>query len=281
VAEAEGPPSNVPTHISENGILIGRILFQQGQDAPIQVDTAWETVFNPSQAADHGNLAGLTDDDHTQYILHSLADTASDFLVASGNDAFVKKTLAETGAILEADIDHGNIQGLDTGADHSYIDQDVTTTSTPTFGGALIEAAARPEVKILTTGQAAGGRLTQVVGTQRLDITSNLDFNGTEWVVDTTTAGWSLLYLDNDVIQGYVAGAPAESTVTGTVLAAFSIKSSAIDAGISGSTVTAPFGIHHKSTNAPSTQSGRFWHDSASSALKFFSNNAWRTISSW
>ncbi|KKK78455.1 hypothetical protein LCGC14_2843400, partial [marine sediment metagenome] len=31
---------------------------------------------------------------------------------ASGSGAFVKKTLAETGAILEADLDHGNIQGL-------------------------------------------------------------------------------------------------------------------------------------------------------------------------
>ena len=82
---------------------------------------------------DHGNILGLTDDDHTQYILHSIADAANDFLVASGADTFVRKTLAETGAILEGDIDHGNLQGLDTGADHSYIDQDVTTTGTPTF----------------------------------------------------------------------------------------------------------------------------------------------------
>ncbi len=61
---------------------------------------------------DHDLLDGLGDDDHTQYILHSLADAANDFLVASGDDTFVKKTLAETGAILEADLDHGSIQGL-------------------------------------------------------------------------------------------------------------------------------------------------------------------------
>jgi len=72
-----------------------------------------ETTFADIEGAiDHGNLLGLTDDDHTQYILHSLADAANDFLVASGADTFVKKTLAETGAILEADLDHGNIQGL-------------------------------------------------------------------------------------------------------------------------------------------------------------------------
>jgi hypothetical protein len=49
---------------------------------------------------DHGGLAGLADDDHTQYIKHSLATAASDFLVASGVGAFIKKTLAEVKAIL-------------------------------------------------------------------------------------------------------------------------------------------------------------------------------------
>jgi len=50
---------------------------------------------------DHGaGLTGLTGDDHTQYILHSLADAANDFLVASAADTFVKKTLAQTLTIL-------------------------------------------------------------------------------------------------------------------------------------------------------------------------------------
>jgi len=31
-------------------------------------------------------------------------------------------------------VDHGELTGLGTGADHSYIDQDVTATGTPTFG---------------------------------------------------------------------------------------------------------------------------------------------------
>jgi hypothetical protein len=50
---------------------------------------------------DHGDLTGLADDDHTQYIKHSLATAANDFLVASGSGTFVKKTLAETKAVLE------------------------------------------------------------------------------------------------------------------------------------------------------------------------------------
>jgi len=65
-----------------------------------------------ASASDHGLLSGLADDDHVQYVLHSLATAESDFLVASGSGVYVKKTLAETGAILEADLDHGSIQGL-------------------------------------------------------------------------------------------------------------------------------------------------------------------------
>ena len=36
----------------------------------------------------------------------------NDFLIASSADTFVKKTLSETGAILEADINHDNLVGF-------------------------------------------------------------------------------------------------------------------------------------------------------------------------
>lgn len=58
------------------------------------------------------------------HIKHSLATAANDFLVASGVGVFVKKTLAETGAILEGDISHANIQGthnLTTDIDHDEL----------------------------------------------------------------------------------------------------------------------------------------------------------------
>lgn len=50
--------------------------------------------------SDHGALTGLSDDDHPQYIKHSLAATSNDFLVASGVGVFIKKTLAEVKSIL-------------------------------------------------------------------------------------------------------------------------------------------------------------------------------------
>jgi len=57
----------------------------------------------PGGQLDHGAAmvaASLSDDDHPQYIKHSLATAISDFLCASGVGVFVKKTLAEVKTIL-------------------------------------------------------------------------------------------------------------------------------------------------------------------------------------
>jgi hypothetical protein len=73
------------------------------------------------------------------HIKHTLADAANDFLVASGADVFVKKTLAETGAILEGDINHDNLQGF---AADEHIDwtiddaQDIHADNIPDGGDA-------------------------------------------------------------------------------------------------------------------------------------------------
>jgi len=70
-AEAEAPPTTLPKHISEQSILIGRAIVKQSITEPVQVQSAFDTTFAASQAADHGNLTGLGDDDHTQYLLTS------------------------------------------------------------------------------------------------------------------------------------------------------------------------------------------------------------------
>jgi hypothetical protein len=68
-AEAETPPSFISTHHSESAKLLGRILIKKNTDAAVLVQTVFTTQFTASLAADHGNLAGLADDDHTQYVL--------------------------------------------------------------------------------------------------------------------------------------------------------------------------------------------------------------------
>lgn len=68
-AEAESPPASIPNVLEEHALLIGRIVFQKSDTTAQSVQSNFTTVFNPSAAADHGNLAGLSDDDHTQYLL--------------------------------------------------------------------------------------------------------------------------------------------------------------------------------------------------------------------
>jgi hypothetical protein len=103
-AEAESVPTTIPLTLRENGILIGRITIQQGTAAPVGVSSAFDTQFTPVLATDHGNLAGLADDDHTQY---ALADgTRGDFLkldqttpqeIVNGMPIFTKGLVVKAG----------------------------------------------------------------------------------------------------------------------------------------------------------------------------------------
>lgn len=88
------------------------------------VQTAIQTPSTTTGDIGSTNVQGAIEELEAEKIPHSLADAANDFLVASGNDAFVKKTLAETGAILEGDIIHDNLQG---------VHQSVTSGAAPTF----------------------------------------------------------------------------------------------------------------------------------------------------
>jgi len=66
-AENASPPSSLPTCLEYGGILLGRLIFEGTADVAIEVQSAFDITFTAAQAADHGNLTGLNDDDHTQY----------------------------------------------------------------------------------------------------------------------------------------------------------------------------------------------------------------------
>ncbi len=68
-AEDAQPPSSVPEHINVAGILAGKIIIKKDDDLFTQLESAFTTTFQGSLATDHGGLAGLADDDHTQYLL--------------------------------------------------------------------------------------------------------------------------------------------------------------------------------------------------------------------
>lgn len=68
-AQADSPPSTVPKRIEEHAVLIGRVVFQKNAATAEEVESAFTTTFTGAQTTDHGSLAGLSDDDHTQYAL--------------------------------------------------------------------------------------------------------------------------------------------------------------------------------------------------------------------
>ena len=129
---------------------------------------------------DHGEIAGLGDDDHTQYILHSLAGAANDFLVASGANTFVKKTLAETGAILEGDINHDNLVGFAAGEHFTMLDEDNMATDSDTQAAtqqsikAYVDAIpAGSDEKVKVDAAAIAGYLGVAFGDGVLRVTQN------------------------------------------------------------------------------------------------------------
>jgi hypothetical protein len=118
------------------GYEVGDVVFVTGgsiydcRDASAGA-AVWEERGSGSGVTDHGALTGLADDDHPQYIKHSLATAVDDFLVASGAGVFVKKTLAQTVTILRTVLDavysatgHSH-SGLVTGGDsHDHVGGD-------------------------------------------------------------------------------------------------------------------------------------------------------------
>lgn len=66
-AEKEQPPTISYGHISEMAMLIGRVIVEQGETELIAVESTFGINFNPAVVTDHGDLAGLSDDDHSQY----------------------------------------------------------------------------------------------------------------------------------------------------------------------------------------------------------------------
>lgn len=98
------PPSSVPEHLNVEGILAGKIIIKKSDAAFSQIESAFQTTFQGSLATDHGSLAGLADDDHTQYLL------------ADGTRALAGSWDMGSQDITNIDVDSGTIDGVVIGA---------------------------------------------------------------------------------------------------------------------------------------------------------------------
>jgi len=66
-AELVTPPTNIPPVIQNMGLLIAKIIVKKSEATVTEITNPFTTVFSSTAAADHGNLVGLAEDDHTQY----------------------------------------------------------------------------------------------------------------------------------------------------------------------------------------------------------------------
>lgn len=70
-ADEEGvPASSIPDRLSSSGVLTARLTFQKSASTG-SISSAFANVFSGGAVSDHGNLSGLGDDDHPQYLLKS------------------------------------------------------------------------------------------------------------------------------------------------------------------------------------------------------------------
>jgi len=86
LAEAESMDVSTPSpFLIEFAVLIARIIVERDAVHFDSVAMPWNTSFSFAQAADHGNLGGLLDDDHTQYLLEDGTRPMSGNLNMGGN----------------------------------------------------------------------------------------------------------------------------------------------------------------------------------------------------
>ncbi len=68
-AEEEGSPQVLPDRLVNQGKLLGRFIFKKGEGTTREIDSVFTDMLSPAGVTAHGDLSGLGNDDHAQYIL--------------------------------------------------------------------------------------------------------------------------------------------------------------------------------------------------------------------
>lgn len=69
LAQAATVPASLPGLLAAYASLVGKVIVKKSDTNLYSVEQPAEAFFNSVGVTDHGDLAGLTDDDHTQYLL--------------------------------------------------------------------------------------------------------------------------------------------------------------------------------------------------------------------
>jgi hypothetical protein len=117
-AQAATVPASLPPYLVNWGVLIGRVICQNAAAAFYSVESVFTTKFTLSAVVDHSSLAGLANDDHTQYAPKAspvfTTQITTPVVLAPANTLVFKPTTDATTAIQLSDKDGNAILTVDT-----------------------------------------------------------------------------------------------------------------------------------------------------------------------
>lgn len=201
-AEEEAPPSAVPDRVSEHAMLIGRMIFQKSASTAT-VQSVFATVFAASGVVDHGNLDGLSDDDHTQYLL------VAGSRPLSGDWDNIGRRIRNTGTIEVSDTEPSTpatgLGWLDTSEDgEPAVLQVDTITSHETLTSAFTVVLCDATSGVITvTLPAAADNEGRRYFIKKIDSSANavtIDGNASETIDDSTTKVLSSQYDSAEIV---------------------------------------------------------------------------------
>jgi len=219
----EAVPATVPVRLEAHGVLIGRIVFQEGVNIAESVESVYTATFTGTGVTDHGNLAGLSDDDHSQYLFTdgtrqltgewnagSFKISTNEIISGSG----LTSTLGISGATVNAT---GSISGSRIGITDQYTFPTADGTARQlieTDGTGVLSFTNKISGSSLVATDLVSGQIVFPDENRVLSGSSNLFWNGSRLGVGTITPGFPLDIVGaTDQLQIRVADNETDATV--------------------------------------------------------------------
>lgn len=209
-ADAAQPPSPPPM-LTSIAVLAAKIIIEKSASSFTSVDSAYESDFIGSASSDHGNLAGLSDDDHTQYALLDGRATGQTIIggTASGDDLTLETTSDGTkgdyifSEMTSAGVLQNTSGGVVTGGNTVAIAQGGTGQTAQT---AAFDALAPTTTKGDVIVHNGSDNIRLAIGTNDHVLTADSgEASGVKWAA-AGAGGSSYVYLRDEKTQNTAGG---------------------------------------------------------------------------
>ena len=142
-AQEATAPSDLPPHLQENhSTLAAKIIILKSSSTFESLESAYDTVFITGGATDHGDLAGLGDNDHPQYVLSATNLTLSSSVTTlEGELDGVSSTVFDNSASWAVDTDTTDHTALTNIGTRTHAELDGLYTSVNSTSGTWDQTA--------------------------------------------------------------------------------------------------------------------------------------------